>query len=827
MAVVGVLPALSLVVGVLVGLSTPWGPRAYLQPLGAALVLSLVAWWCAWPRTATAALIAGFAACGAANAAHARERAIDTPLRRVLDGEFGGFALSSPGAGGEHPPVLMRARLAEDAAQRDGFASLRVDVSAVRVGGAWRTTSGGVVLTISGAASADRLPDWRAGRTIEAPVTFRRPARYLNDGVPDFEADLALRGTTLFGTVKSALLVSVTAPGEWLDELASASRARTRRAVSRWVGTRNPTSAALVTAVLIGDRAAIPDDVRERLQIAGTYHVVAISGGNIAVFVVIVSVLCRLGGLGPRVAAGLTLVVLLAYAVVVVSGPSVRRAVMVAVLYLGARILDHRAPPWQAAATACAGSLVAWPLDLRDIGFVLTFGAASALLASGRLWAVPIEPAPLRWLVQSIAASVAVEAVLLPVQALAFARVSLAGIALNLVAVPAMTVAQLAGLAVVAGDVAGAGAWLAGWAADAGVRLLVGAASLVDVMPWASNRAPPPSWAAVALYYAALGAVVLGRRFVRASGTVVCLAMGAMMSAGLPEPLSRRAPLPPGTLRLTVLDVGQAESILLEPPGAAPVLIDTGGSPFGGGLDVGSRVVTPALWARGVTSLSGLLITHGDPDHMGGASAVLASLAVGQAWFGIRVPRHVAGRELLADLAARLISVGHLRAGGSMQWGGARVRVLHPPEPDWERLRVRNDDSVVLELSVGDVALLLAGDISRDVERTVAPHLRPARLRVLKVAHHGSRTSSSRELLEGWRPQLALISAGRGNSFGHPAPEVLERLDGIGARVLRTDRDGQITVETDGRTTRWRTFAGRSAGLSPSTGTSPTPRRSE
>jgi competence protein ComEC len=154
------------------------------------------------------------------------------------------------------------------------------------------------------------------------------------------------------------------------------------------------------------------------------------------------------------------------------------------------------------------------------------------------------------------------------------------------------------------------------------------------------------------------------------------------------------------------------------------------------------------------------------------------------------------------------VTIGALRRGDVLAWGRARVRVLHPPEPDWERQQVRNDDSLVLEVLHGDVALLLTGDVGADVERAIAPRLTPARVRILKVAHHGSRTSTSRELLEAWRPQVALISCGRGNSFGHPTREVLDRLEAIGARVLRTDHDGQITIETDGRGVKVRTFLG-------------------
>jgi competence protein ComEC len=135
--------------------------------------------------------------------------------------------------------------------------------------------------------------------------------------------------------------------------------------------------------------------------------------------------------------------------------------------------------------------------------------------------------------------------------------------------------------------------------------------------------------------------------------------------------------------------------------------------------------------------------------------------------------------------------------------------VLHPPEPDWERPRVRNDDSIVIEVLFGEVALLLTGDVGADVERAILPHLTAARTRVLKVAHHGSRTSTSRELLDAWRPHVALISAGRGNTFGHPAPEVLDRLRAAHVRIFRTDEDGQITLDSDGRSLAIRTFTGR------------------
>jgi len=135
--------------------------------------------------------------------------------------------------------------------------------------------------------------------------------------------------------------------------------------------------------------------------------------------------------------------------------------------------------------------------------------------------------------------------------------------------------------------------------------------------------------------------------------------------------------------------------------------------------------------------------------------------------------------------------------------------VHHPPRPEWERQRVRNDDSEVLEIVHGGVSFVFTGDISREVERTIAPSFARARIRILKVPHHGSATSSSQQFLDALRPDIAVISAGRGNPFGHPVPAVLERYKNIGAAIYRTDKDGAVTVETDGSTVRVAAFTGR------------------
>jgi competence protein ComEC len=265
-----------------------------------------------------------------------------------------------------------------------------------------------------------------------------------------------------------------------------------------------------------------------------------------------------------------------------------------------------------------------------------------------------------------------------------------------------------------------------------------------------------------------------------------------------------------GIVKLTVFDVGQGEASLLQFPDGATLMIDAAGIPFGAGFDIGGRVLAPALWAQGIRSLDVLMLTHGDPDHIGGADALVNDFRPRSIWQGIPVPRSQSLRAVLARAQVNGALIEERRSGEHFDMSGAQLHILHPGAPDWERQRVRNNDSIVLEVLYGDIAILMTGDIEAEVERGLS-NVTFAPIRILKVAHHGSRTSSTPEFLDYWRPQLAIISCGRGNRFGHPAPEVIERLVSIGATVLRTDHDGQIRIATDGREVRISTMTSRAA----------------
>jgi competence protein ComEC len=400
-----------------------------------------------------------------------------------------------------------------------------------------------------------------------------------------------------------------------------------------------------------------------------------------------------------------------------------------------------------------------------------------------------------------------------------FARVTFAGLLLNFIAIPMMTVAQVAGMLTVALSwVSPAAAGACGFIAHLGAAGLVRSAAFVDLVPWLSYRLPPPHWVSIAGYYvswaawlAATQAGVVriaagpGRRRLRRAAAATAAACGAWI---LIEPVTLIAPGVAGRLRLTALDVGHGDAVLLQLPDRRSVLVDAGGLLSGSSFDIGGRVVAPALWALGTRRLDVLVLTHGDPDHAGGAASVIRDFRPREIWEGVPVPNLPATDALRRQAAAAGIPWRERRSGEVERLGTVTLRIRHPPPPDWERRRVRNDDSIVMELRYGEVSVVLSGDIGTEVERTLAPTFEPAALRVLKVPHHGSATSSSWEFVAALRPRLALLSAGATTKV---SDEVLGRYREIGAAVYRTDDDGAITLEIDGRRVAVNTFTGARA----------------
>jgi len=254
----------------------------------------------------------------------------------------------------------------------------------------------------------------------------------------------------------------------------------------------------------------------------------------------------------------------------------------------------------------------------------------------------------------------------------------------------------------------------------------------------------------------------------------------------------------PKTLELTAIDVGQGDSLLIVSPDSKVMIIDGGGVlQFGSqqrkpNLDTGEDVVSPYLWYRGIRRIDVLVVTHAHEDHSGGASAIIENFRPREVWVGTNpLPRVV-------DQAARFhAKVVEKRASDPFAFGGATVQILSPPV-EYAPAKSGNNDSLAFRVSYHAHSFLLTGDMERPMESRLVSSGIDLHAEVLKLGHHGSKTSTSQSFLDAVAPSIGIVSAGFENSFGHPHRDVMGRLADRHAAALRTDFDGLVTIRTDG-----------------------------
>ena len=613
--------------------------------------------------------------------------------------------------------------------------------------------SGRIALAIYGPA-----PPLVERQRVAVEARLHRPTAFRNPGAFDSAARLAREGIHVTGSADSARVTALEPPAPpWPARLR-------RRALDAIAARLPPVSAALLGGLLLGERTDLPPDVDAAFRQAGVYHVLAVSGFNVALLAGAVWAVLRAAGGSRRVAAITAILAVLGFAAVVGPQPSVVRATLMAVLVLMAVVLEREASVINSLALAALVILAARPGDLLDPGFQLSFAATAGIVAA---------PMPRGAVAAALAVSVAAQLAVLPITLAHFNQLSTVGVIVNLAVVPLAAAATILGLLAVASTA------VADWFATAGfgavwpvLLALRGVVALGAAIPGAVVHLAAPGGVAIACYAgglaAALGAWHLAdRRRVLGGGAVVLLALAVgIWSWPMVAPSS-------GTLRVTILDVGQADAIVIEAPDGRAMVVDAGtGGPWR--LDVGERVVAPFLWNRGVRRLAATVVTHPDADHAGGMAAVHRLLPVHERW-DAQTPRAFGG-AWITPLAAVTDS--------------ARV----------------NDHAIVLRIELGLASILLASDIEAAAERALVDGGTPLAATVLKVGHHGAATSSTSPFLAAVRPAIAVVSVGARNGYGHPHPGTLARLVAAGAHVYRTDRDGAVILETDGRAltvTRW------------------------
>ena len=571
-------------------------------------------------------------------------------------------------------------------------------------------------------------------------------------------------------------------------------------AVPWWLGTRlwihavveahlPPVSGALLEGLLIGERRQLPPTLLADFRRAGVYHILAISGFNVALVAGSAFLLLRLVRTPAPLAAALALATLVAFAAVVGGQPSVLRATVMGGLFLAAGLLGRESRVWNSFAAALLALLALDPGSLAEPGLQLSFAATAGLLHLGpwiRRWLPAWCPPPIAG---PLAVSLGAQLGVTPVMLLHFGQLSPLGVIANLVVVPLASLLTTGGVLTLA--VAFAHEPVAHllfeslWLLLVLLRLVVRAFA---ALPGAVLYVPPPPPVAVA---AAGLALLLLPWIPRRAATlgVVALATGAVLAA-------IAAARPDGRARVLVLDVGHGEAILVQAPDGEALLVDTGGGGLGRG-DRGERVVVPVLRRLGLRRLTALALTGGAPDRAGGLAGLLEEMPIDEVW----IPAGSEGAAWLDPVAASGLPLRVLARGDRRWVGSLLVTALHPArampsEQDGSGGRAR-EEPLLLRVEWGLFAAILAAG-SGTAERTTLGAGQPLEATVLKVSGNGSRRGSAPDFLAAVKPRLAAIPVGARNPFGHPAADVLVRLGAAGAAVYRTDQDGAIDIRSDG-----------------------------
>lgn len=605
--------------------------------------------------------------------------------------------------------------------------------------------------------------------------------------------------------------------------------------------------ASVFDAVVLGDKTSLDPEIRMRYQMAGIVHILAISGLHISILGMGLYNLMKRVGFGIWPAGIFSLAVMLQYGMLTGGSVSTMRAVIMFLIAMGARITGRIYDMPSAVSVTAMMILAESPAYLLDSGFLLSFGCVLGICeASDRICALSGAK---RRVTKAFWGSVALQLMTLPVMLKFFGEVSLAGLVLNLAVLPSVGVVLAGGVAaMLVGIVSIPAARVVIFPARGLLFLYEKLCELAGRSRWCTWISGEPEIWQIVVYYVILIAVLfIGQYMKGLDQEKKELEKGE--AKGLQRENAQRNPLrnwyenvsrkqhilrtaaivlmtlsiltlgiesfqylfKSKTLQITCLDVGQGDGILIRTPNNKHYLIDGGSSSQS---ELGRYCLLPALKSMGVSYLDGIFISHTDKDHLSGVQELLEYMEKGLTTIRVGylvLPGWSEPPQAWTDLARAAKKAGLKTVTGNtgdiIHSGAATFEVLWPEST--ARGKDVNEEAMVMELTYGEFQMLFTGDIGADTEKKLLTAGCLNDIDCLKVGHHGSRYSSSEEFLKKLKPELAIISCSSTNTYGHPSPETIQRLEDCGSQVEYTMKNGAITLETNGKNLQIHRFCSR------------------
>ncbi len=669
------------------------------------------------------------------------------------------------------------------------------------------------------------------GDRIRFASSLRRPANFNNPGGFDYQRYLATRKiwTTAFVNNPRTIIRVARRQGNvfraWLETV--------RNHIRTFLDQHSTsTSGPILKALILGERGTIPEAVKEDFAISGAAHIMAISGLHLGIiaFFLFRAFLWMLRQSEKitlktnifKLAALLTIPPIILYTLVAGARVTTVRATIMIIVYLISILMDRPRNLYHTLGLAALVITLIDPASVLEASFQLSFVAVLAILflfpRLSRFFrkdeTLPSRgKGPAHWftswsrdlLLVSFAAMIGTG----PLIAYHFNRFSPMALITNFLVIPllgflAIPAALLSALlSFCSAHLAIPFLQIANWIVDLAVSMIHILASL----PGASFYVPTPTLLEIILFYGFIALVFHVRHSVFYRIALAAILCFGTLDAGywlLRIHFNQ-------TLRITSLDVGQGDCALVEFPGGKRALIDGGGF-YDDSFDVGKNVIAPFLWKKKIQKIDFLVLTHPDPDHLNGLKFIARTFRVEEFWdSGLKSDSPSFGELMRIVGQKRIRPVSLFRGDEPRTINGVIVQPLHPRKEtlqahSWPPRSVTNNLSLVLKLVFGSQTFLFTGDIEKEAEADLIASGADLESRVIKVPHHGSLTSSTARFLSKVRPEIAVISARQTGMFRLPNEKVVERYEGLGCQVFRTDRHGAITMETDGQNLIIETF---------------------
>ena len=731
--------------------------------------------------------------------------------------------------------VMLSGTIYRPPQREEGKTVVYLMAEGVSLGNTMNPATGRVRITMR-----DPVVPLRYGYQVRMKSKLYLPRNFRNPGSFDYEGYLRRKGVLVTGYVRDGKKIEIvsTERGNFLVRHFD----RWREGIEHFLdaNTSSP-GRGLLKALLIGERGEITREVRETFIAAGAVHILAISGLHLGIIVSLfffaikgilrLSERILLGYDIRKIAALATFPPLLAYILITGFPISTIRAGIMAACFLASILINRQRNTLNTLAFAAFMILLASPTALWDPSFQLSFASVLGIIVlTPPLYRFLFPQNPLtlltprrgekfkRGIALSFIASFAAIVVTSPIVAFHFHRVSTIGLVSNAIIIPliGLGVLPLGLLSLPLIPIFPSGGALLVQAAAALAHVGMRAMGLIATLPFAACYLPGPTVLEMILIYAFIGSLLwLKRQPIKKLALVLFLVLALLDLSywGLRGYATNE-------LKSTFLDVGQGDCTLVEFPRGKRMLIDGGG--LYGDFDVGENVVAPFLWKRRILKVDYLALSHPEHDHYKGLLFIAQHFGPREFWHNGMTNDASSYKELLKVIKKKGIKMIRVEDGYARSVGGAWVEALHPVEgwmPGRERKKGwANNNSLVIRIAFGDHSLLFTGDIEDEAESRLLRDDKQLRAQVLKVPHHGSKTSSTYYFVKEVSPQYAVFSSGYKNIFHFPSKRVVTRYEDRGTRTLRTDLDGAVTVTSDGKQLRVKTYEG--AMITPAEGVS-------